>query len=204
MADANAKRAHPAPAVAEYTRDQKWMGGAWVFDLWDEPPFAYLFDGEARYYMPRLLHGVCISFIAQRPLTMQGAFVAMNASHGQTVGKYTQIAEDEGYLEKQKDPDDGRMVVLIPTRRLLQIFDAEITRVLDDMRNLLGAMAAREGSCRLPDTGAADVKFQGKIDNSNRHLQRADDKLSPRTRAKKAPAPVRRSSSPLSFLRTKS
>jgi hypothetical protein len=166
----------------DYTKRQRWMTAMWLFDWLAKPPFSGRYEGEARYYMPRLLLGVCVAHLAERPLTMRAAFVAMDANHGKTAAKYVEQAEEERWIERSFDPNDKRKVVLVPTGELLKWFDMEMAGLIDDCRNLIGALARDADDCTLPDTGAAKFRVQGKISDDNRHRRRAMEVLSSRDR----------------------
>jgi hypothetical protein len=166
-------------APNDYTDRQRWMTAMWFFDWLAEPPFSGSYQGEARYYMPRLLLGACIAHLAERPLTMRAAFVVMDANHGLTAAKYVEQAEQEGWLERSRDSRDKRKVVLTATRNLLNRFNKEMTGLIDDLRNLIEAVARESEDCKLPETGAAELKVYGKRNDENRHWRRTMEILSP-------------------------
>jgi hypothetical protein len=164
-------------APGDYTNSQSLMLGLWLFDMWDGAGFSSMFQGDERHFMPRLLVGSCIAALKQRPLSITDAFIVMDAKHGRTAAKYIDLAVAEGLLTKIPDPGgDARKILLLPTEQLLRRFRYEMTRIGDDARELVAALAAESDG--LPDTGAAEVTVRRKKNEPNRHAVRANGSTS--------------------------
>jgi hypothetical protein len=167
--------------TGEYTLGQRLLVGRWLFDIWDSAGFSGMYDGEERRFMPRLLVGICVAALKQRPLSMTDAFIVMEAKHGRTAAKYIALAESQDWLRKVRDPSgDARKTLLMPSEKLQEKFSEEMGRLADDVRQLVAALAQEKSG--LPETGAAAFNVRRQRTEENRHVARvtADTAFPPR------------------------
>jgi hypothetical protein len=163
-------------ASSGYTADDRLMVGLWLFNLWDSAGFGNMYGDEERRYMPRLLVGICIAALKERPLTITEAFVVMDAKHGKTAAKYVGLAESQGLLARVRDPEgDKRKTLLMPTEVLVRMFNDEMARIADDARELVeafagkGAAAAADRRKDAPGRHAARANANGPFSLRNRN-----------------------------------